>query len=146
MTVRRFKCRICGNIYSPLEGEPQKGISPGTEFEDLPEDYTCSVCELEEKGKIGKNYFEEWNPTKYVCRNCDYVYDEEMGEPQRGIAPGTRFEDLPANPDDYCCPVCQIDEKTVKEIGKVSKDAFSPLVEEPEKPAESQGSAGSPPS
>ena len=40
---------------------------------------------------------------KYVCQLCGYVYDESLGEPDNGIAPGTKFEELP---DDYECPLC----------------------------------------
>lgn len=40
---------------------------------------------------------------KYVCQLCGFVYDEELGDPDNGIAPGTKFEDLPA---DYLCPLC----------------------------------------
>ena len=40
---------------------------------------------------------------KYVCDVCDWVYDEEKGLPEQGIAPGTKFEDLP---DDFVCPLC----------------------------------------
>jgi len=40
---------------------------------------------------------------KYVCTICGYVYDPEQGDPDNGIAPGTKFEDLP---DDWECPVC----------------------------------------
>jgi len=40
---------------------------------------------------------------KYQCGICGYVYDPEQGDPENGIAPGTRFEDLP---DDWHCPVC----------------------------------------
>ena len=32
---------------------------------------------------------------KYVCDVCGWVYDEEEGAPDMGIAPGTKFEDLP---------------------------------------------------
>ena len=32
---------------------------------------------------------------KYVCIVCGYVYDEAKGIPEAGIAPGTRWEDLP---------------------------------------------------
>lgn len=38
----------------------------------------------------------------YICP-CGYVYCEELGSPAHGVAPGTRFEDLP---DDWKCPVC----------------------------------------
>ncbi len=42
---------------------------------------------------------------KYVCTVCGYVYDEELGEPENGIAAGTKFEDLP---EDYECPLCSV--------------------------------------
>ena len=31
---------------------------------------------------------------KYVCEVCGWVYDEAVGDPDNGIAPGTKFEDL----------------------------------------------------
>ena len=34
---------------------------------------------------------------KYVCQACGFVYDEELGDPDNGIAPGTKFEDLPSD-------------------------------------------------
>ncbi len=42
---------------------------------------------------------------KYVCQVCGYVYDEEKGDPDAGIAPGTKWEDLP---DDFECPLCHV--------------------------------------
>jgi rubredoxin len=40
---------------------------------------------------------------KYVCEVCGYVYDPQQGDPDNGIDPGTKFEDLP---NDWDCPVC----------------------------------------
>ena len=40
---------------------------------------------------------------KYVCETCGYEYDPAVGDPDNGIAPGTAFEDLPA---DWVCPLC----------------------------------------
>ncbi|GAB4268800.1 MAG: rubredoxin [Methylomicrobium sp.] len=40
---------------------------------------------------------------KYQCLECGYIYDEETGDPDSGIAPGTRWEDIP---DDWACPEC----------------------------------------
>ena len=37
---------------------------------------------------------------KYVCTVCGWEYDEEQGSPDQGIAPGTKWEDLP---DDFQC-------------------------------------------
>ena len=49
---------------------------------------------------------------KYVCEVCGWEYDEEAGDPERGIAPGTKFEDLSA---DFVCPVCGVDKKMFSE-------------------------------
>ncbi len=48
---------------------------------------------------------------KYQCDVCGYIYDESIGDPDNGIAPGTPFEKLPS---DWVCPECG-----------VSKDNFS---------------------
>ncbi|SHI98305.1 Rubredoxin [Propionispora hippei DSM 15287] len=52
--------------------------------------------------KIEKGMF---TMAKWVCTVCNYVYDEEVGDPDGGIAPGTRFEDIP---DDWVCPLCGV--------------------------------------
>ncbi len=48
----------------------------------------------------------------WTCGVCGYTYDPAEGDPAHGIAPGTRFEDLP---DDWVCPACG-----------APKDAFLP--------------------
>ena len=40
---------------------------------------------------------------KIQCQVCGHVYDEALGDPDSGIAPGTRWEDIPAT---WCCPEC----------------------------------------
>ena len=40
---------------------------------------------------------------KWECTVCGYVYNEETGDPENGIAPGTKFADLP---EDWVCPLC----------------------------------------
>ena len=32
---------------------------------------------------------------KYICDVCSWEYDETTGDPEHGIAPGTKFADLP---------------------------------------------------
>jgi rubredoxin len=39
----------------------------------------------------------------YMCVICGYVYEEEKGDPVAGIAPGTRWEDVPLS---WRCPDC----------------------------------------
>ena len=40
---------------------------------------------------------------RWECFFCGRIYDEALGDPEHGIAPGTRFEDIP---DDWTCPDC----------------------------------------
>ena len=49
---------------------------------------------------------------RYVCEVCGYVYDEEMGEVDHGVAAGTEWANVP---EDFVCPLCG-----------VGKDQFTP--------------------
>jgi flavin reductase (DIM6/NTAB) family NADH-FMN oxidoreductase RutF/rubredoxin len=46
------------------------------------------------------------NNELWQCQLCHYTYESEKGDPISGIAPGTKFEDIP---DDWCCPICGAD-------------------------------------
>ena len=39
-----YVCDGCGYEYDPAVGDPEGGISPGTTFEALPEEWICPVC------------------------------------------------------------------------------------------------------
>ena len=42
---------------------------------------------------------------KYLCQFCGYIYDEQAGDPAHGLAPGTRWSDVP---EDWGCPDCAV--------------------------------------
>ena len=42
---------------------------------------------------------------KHVCDVCGWEYDEAQGYPEGGIAPGTKWEDVP---EDFLCPLCMV--------------------------------------
>lgn len=42
---------------------------------------------------------------RWQCFFCGFIYDEALGLPDDGIAPGTRWEDIPA---DFTCPDCGV--------------------------------------
>lgn len=42
---------------------------------------------------------------QYICNACGLIYDEAKGDPDSGLAPGTRFADIP---DDWSCPLCGV--------------------------------------
>ena len=40
---------------------------------------------------------------KYMCLICGHIYDEALGDPDTGVPPGTKWEDVPPN---WTCPDC----------------------------------------
>jgi len=43
-SIMRYVCNICGYVYDPKEGDPDNNVAPGTEFDKVPDDWTCPVC------------------------------------------------------------------------------------------------------
>jgi rubredoxin len=41
--MEKYVCNLCGYIYDPAIGDPDNGVSPGTAFGDLPEDWVCPI-------------------------------------------------------------------------------------------------------
>lgn len=39
-----YACELCGYEYDPEKGDPDNGIDPGTEFDELSEDWVCPMC------------------------------------------------------------------------------------------------------
>ena len=39
----------------------------------------------------------------WMCLICGWIYDEATGDQEHGIAPGTRWADVPMN---WTCPEC----------------------------------------
>lgn len=50
---------------------------------------------------------------KWECQICGSIYEEEKGDPDNGLEPKTKFDDLP---DDWVCPVCGADKSQFKKI------------------------------
>ncbi len=51
--MAKYVCTVCGYIYDEAVGEPDNGITAGTKWEDLPDDYVCPLC------GVGKDMFEK---------------------------------------------------------------------------------------
>ena len=50
---KKYACGACRYVYDPVVGDPDGGIAPGTQFEDIPEDWICPQC------SVSKNLFLE---------------------------------------------------------------------------------------
>lgn len=57
---------------------------------------------------------------QFLCRVCGLIYDERLGDPDSGLAPGTRFADIP---DDWACPICG--------VGKADFEPYEPTAAAP---------------
>lgn len=125
-TYKVLECIVCGWIYDEEKGAPEEGLAPGTRWEDIPDDWECPEC------GVGKDQFEmieqrvvadqntavatpsavkpsfteeSVSYSVWECVICGWLYDEQKGAPEEGIAPGTRWEDVP---DDWTCPDCGV--------------------------------------
>ena len=52
-SLKTYVCVICNHVYSEEDGDPTAGVSPGTRWADVPEDWVCPDC------GVGKSDFEE---------------------------------------------------------------------------------------
>ncbi len=114
---RRFDYPLTTDRFSSF------GISrdPDNENRTVPElpSGTGGIFICTEKGYARLVIFGAWVVmAQWVCSVCDYVYNEEVGDPAAGISPGTPFENLPV---DWRCPGCS-----------VGKEAFVRVDEEEE--------------
>ncbi|HEY9898930.1 MAG TPA: rubredoxin [Pantanalinema sp.] len=50
---------------------------------------------------------------KFRCIVDGHIYDESLGDPDSGIAPGTRWEDVP---DTWTCPECGVGKEDFEEV------------------------------
>ena len=79
--------------------------------------------------------------SKFICPNCEYVYDEDQGHPREGWPAGTAFSEI--DPD-WTCPDCgvreQVDFLPIELF--VSNDQDGPIISA-ETNSATQGSGGS---
>ena len=81
--------------------EKRKGFSYVRKSQNIP----CSSARIKSQRKTHTTTKMEELNMKYVCDVCGWEYDEELGYPEGGIAPGTKWEDIP---EDFECPLCMV--------------------------------------
>jgi rubredoxin-NAD+ reductase len=48
---------------------------------------------------------------RWICDACGFIYDEAKGDPDSGLPPGTRYQDIP---DDWQCPLCGLSKSELR--------------------------------
>ena len=81
----------CARVLRTIPNYNRRGVEPAGEAPERAID------------RDGRNNETESELKKYMCLICGWIYDEAEGAPEEGIAPGTRWEDVPPN---WTCPEC----------------------------------------
>lgn len=50
---------------------------------------------------------------RWICDACGFIYDEARGDPDSGLAPGTRYRDIP---EDWQCPLCGLSKADLRPL------------------------------
>ncbi len=50
--MKKWQCVVCGFIYEEALGLPEEGITAGTSWDDIPDDWECPDC------GVGKSDFD----------------------------------------------------------------------------------------
>jgi rubredoxin len=48
--LKRYMCMGCGFLYDEKLGLPEHGVSPGTRWAEIPEDWVCPDCGTPKSG------------------------------------------------------------------------------------------------
>jgi rubredoxin len=89
----------------PTEANParMKELESNTPLYDVD-----GITPLQKSTPPGDASFKIWE-----CSVCAFIYDEARGLPEEGLAPGTRWDDIP---DDWECPDCGVAKSKFKMI------------------------------
>jgi rubredoxin len=94
--------RLYRALDAYLARNPVQGAEPlvlALDHAPEPHDATA-VPAVAEAGAAPATDFQQ-----YVCLICGWIYDEATGDPEHGLAPGTRWAHVPA---DWRCPLCDV--------------------------------------
>lgn len=65
---------------------------------------------------------------KYACSVCGFVYDESTGNPESGVAAGTKWAEVP---NDWICPLCGASKDEFEEQAEsTSSETAAPVVDD----------------
>jgi rubredoxin len=85
------------------DGLPRSGAFREQKMRKRPGVTTAAFCVRRSDARLPRNWNMDNEFKTWMCLICGWVYDEAAGAPDEGIAPGTRWADVPMN---WTCPEC----------------------------------------
>ena len=95
-TNAMFSCQVLEKMDL---GSHVMFVAKVTESKVLSQEESCTYAYYH---KVIKTDYMRRSNMKNICP-CGYEYDPALGDPENGVAPGTAWEDVPA---DWVCPIC----------------------------------------
>ncbi|WP_075643423.1 rubredoxin [Paraburkholderia ginsengiterrae] len=93
--------RLLESLQARLAGTGVGTAAPlVVSLDETPSAQAGDASQAADRHAASTDDFKQW-----VCVICGWVYDEAEGLPEEGIAPGTRWADVPA---DWRCPLCDV--------------------------------------
>ena len=46
--MKTWVCSVCGWVYDEAKGDPDYDLAPGVAFDDLPDDFVCPLCGVDQ--------------------------------------------------------------------------------------------------
>ena len=64
----KYVCDVCGWIYDEAQGAEEHGIAPGTKWDNVPESFSCPLCNVGKKAFSKEEVVHQVNVTKNIYR------------------------------------------------------------------------------
>ena len=98
--MEKWICIVCDYVYDPELGDRDSGIPPGTNFEDLPEDWACPLC---------------------GARKSDFVRLSDVTEESTKIDEKETYQNKLVWSDEYSINIKAMDEQHKKLVAIINK-------------------------
>jgi len=130
--MRKFKCSICGYLYSESAGVPEKGIASGTRWEDLPDGFVCPLCSAPKSmfqpvEEAGQKPTPAGTSGELQATGIDVLSPGELSAICSSLAKGCEKQRLAAEMEAFFTLADYYKSKTSAENGKSLDDALKML-------------------
>ena len=112
--MQKYVCTGCYNVYDPLIGDLESGIEPGTDFDNVSEEYRCGVCMAPKEMflLLPENIQEALDPENLLNKESEHIprYCEKDEYVFVRLGEGDEDIDFPASHEHHLTSVGLFDE------------------------------------